>query len=1323
MFACTSDSVETVVHLLDAMEKELSVQSEIDYRDHAGRTALHWALSNGTLRMVELLLSRGANPKLVTKQGALSTTLAMHNNRVAFSNLLTTLAKAGCTASMANSEGVTSLMVAVEKRSIEAVRTLLEYRASSTQESNVGTTPLLIAVEANDLAMLQLLIEHGADLDHENVNGVTPLMVATQLNLEDMVRALCKHGVDINHQGRTGNTAVLCAVEQDLPEMLQLLLLLGASMEHTDGMQQTVATRAAKAGSVKILQVLADAHDNFNFCPSNGVTPLLAAVRSGKSEAVKFLLKEGADPTATDNGHENALLAAVTEGKLACIAELVEFGVDITDGGVVGRTPLEYACFSNRHDSMKKLIDLGADVRAISKDGGCALHTAVEHSDVDTLLILASKVETKDWNSVRPIDGRTPLMVAAALGKIRSILTLQTFGVDFNYETANGETALMCACGVGNQNSIRTLVNCGANVNYMSRDGKTAAMYASAEGQLECIGLLGELGCNIDLESHHGRHAIFEAVSTQQTASVEALLAVSKRHNFETGTGDTSLLTAIGNNLPGMVEFLTGLGEDLRYENRCGITPLIFACMKGHLPCVRMILGLLSQQLETEEAAGNKTDVSNAGDEGRTNAARARKKKKKKPHHTTAGSTSTSSLLHPLSQCRDEINRTNKYGLSAFHVAVMLARVEVSEFLLENGGDPGSENKAGHNLFTMLCCDPNTIPGLSEMQVGSSEVAYFKGLKWLVTKSTPLSGATKGGMLPLHTAAKHDKDDVLDLLLDQGLDVNEENPSGTIALCEAAERGSMRTLQRLISRGGLGPKTAAHRCTAMCLAIRNSHCAAVQALIDAGVSTDASEPKSSLRPLDVCLAQGSLATFDIVYGDWAAKGHLPTIGDLCVAIAFGRHDIVTSLLRSELDINEANAYGRTPLMEAAAAGHVDLLQLLVDSGADPSQTSTILKCSSVTSFFPASAGFTPGLPLPEELVGSEVSPLILAATCHQLRTVDELVNVGANINQTVAGKSVLGWVCEMNMAEEAKHLLARGADPNFEFHTGNTPLLSACRCATASLLSALEDHGADFYTYTATRMNPILAAAEGDNQEAMDFVLKTLPGEALNSMLEEALLCACSNGSSKLVEKLVAGGASVNAEYVTGMTPLSTAVCNGRLEVIQTLAAHHFALVDLPNRDGMTPLMFAARFGLLEVMAELVRLNATVSLQVREHTALNEAIKSKQIGALKFLLKNGASPSTESSSRITPMVLAAQCDFHQALSILVGGGAPIDQCNASGETALKAAATSGAIASIKQLVALGAVVDNEVEGVTPLQAAISAQNMASVEALCALGAD
>eukprot|EP00957_Ditylum_brightwellii_P096375 7339713-Ditylum_brightwellii.AAC.1 len=103
--------------------------------------------------------------------------------------------------------------------------------------------------------------------------------------------------------------------------------------------------------------------------------------------------------------------------------------------------------------------------------------------------------------------------------------------------------------------------------------------------------------------------------------------------------------------------------------------------------------------------------------------------------------------------------------------------------------------------------------------------------------------------------------------------------------------------------------------------------------------------------------------------------------------------------------------------------------------------------------------------------------------------------------------------------------------------------------------------------------------------------------------------------------------------------------------------------------------------------------------------------------------RNGASPSTESSSRITPMVLAAQCDFHQALSILVGGGAPIDQCNASGETALKAAATSGAIASIKQLVALGAVVDNEVEGVTPLHAAISAQNMASVEALCALGAD
>ena len=54
----------------------------------------------------------------------------------------------------------------------------------------------------------------------------------------------------------------------------------------------------------------------------------------------------------------------------------------------------------------------------------------------------------------------------------------------------------------------------------------------------------------------------------------------------------------------------------------------------------------------------------------------------------------------------------------------------------------------------------------------------------------------------------------------------------------------------------------------------------------------------------------------------------------------GHKDVVELLLDSGADPNQASRSGVTPLHEAAFGGHKDVVQLLLDRGADPSKTAT-----------------------------------------------------------------------------------------------------------------------------------------------------------------------------------------------------------------------------------------------------------------------------------------------------------------------------------------------------------------------------------------------
>jgi hypothetical protein len=179
---------------------------------------------------------------------------------------------------------------------------------------------------------------------------------------------------------------------------------------------------------------------------------------------------------------------------------------------------------------------------------------------------------------------------------------------------------------------------------------------------------------------------------------------------------------------------------------------------------------------------------------------------------------------------------------------------------------------------------------------------------------------------------------------------------------------------------------------------------------------------------------------------------------LHLAVAEGKVEMVRSLLASGLDPNHANAEGITPIAEALFSRHVEILQILLESGAKADllvEGSTPLAWSIALDFPEAvrlllQHGADPNLaiptPAPDRLIEAtgdahfgyylrrekNVTPLMLAASMGQLETVQALVEAGANRNaKTARHNTVALWLAGKNERIEVMQFLL-GKDPSPE---------------------------------------------------------------------------------------------------------------------------------------------------------------------------------------------------------------------------------------------------------------------------------------------------
>ena len=245
-------------------------------------------------------------------------------------------------------------------------------------------------------------------------------------------------------------------------------------------------------------------------------------------------------------------------------------------------------------------------------------------------------------------------------------------------------------------------------------------------------------------------------------------------------------------------------------------------------------------------------------------------------------------------------------------------------------------------------------------------------------------------------------------------------------------------------------------------------------------------PASSTKPPGV---QDSHAA-----GDGSTSNQRSQIID---AMSSGNAETVCTLAQKYPELYDAKTKdGRTPLQFAAGHGPKDLVQLLLDRGAD--------------------------------------------------------VNAKAS-----SGGMPLHYAAELGNKEIAELLLARGADVNAKNDIGATPLYQAVDHGQKELVALLLANGADVNTKADSGNTPLHWAAHDGRKDIVELLLaKNANVGATNNVGFTPLHAAAWSGDNGIVELLLAKGANVNAKTNEGFTPLKVAIQRHNESVAILLHAH-----------------------------------------------------------------------------------------------------------------------------------------------------------------------
>uniref|UniRef100_A0A1Y1MJD6 Uncharacterized protein n=1 Tax=Photinus pyralis TaxID=7054 RepID=A0A1Y1MJD6_PHOPY len=813
--------------------------ADIHHENHDRFTPLRLAMDSSQVNVVKLIFAK------IISQGRTDRQYLHCAAEFGDNKIVSALLHNGYDINELNSNGETPLLLALKREKLNTAKLLLAEGADCHEHTSDSCLHYFAQFGWNE--MVSKMLQEGCDVNIKQQDGATPLLFAVQYQNFSTVQLLLSHGADPTSPTTYGRTPLYCAIENNCKRTLKALL------DKTDILKSTKAITSAIFTSMDwkcfaLTEILIDYSD----CTSEnetGETMLFVAVKNGCENLVRQILAKDRNVNEINSNGNTILMAAVENGNVNMITLLLEYGADPNIVNKTGNSCLHYAVRCS--EEVLFLFVERCALNLKNADGLTPLLYALEEAythSAQLLIAYGADIHIED------AGGNSSIHYAVKVGAEELVKYLMEAGLDIHKKNAQGDDCLDLAISKGYVNIIKLLVSSGANVHQVNRFGENCLLKVVEENNDYVVDLL-EKGINIDQQSNTGFTPFTMALEKASTTYAKMMLAKNADVHIRKQCG-SNLHFAISQNVD-VIGDLLDLGMDINEQDQQGNTPLLLALDSGLNDIAKLLLerganvhirdnaydSCLHNTIPKCDVAILSTLIDRGADvncrnlSGETPLLKALKCEKlqhakvlleKGVADYEAFDNNNGSCLFYAAKAGYEdlvchfISKGVKidqphYDGNAYLAALREKHLNVVKVLIDNGADIWC--RTNYDTWLDLVVHLNDTDVLDMLLAKGMDINYRlsesepliiaalrekcrKAVDYLIAKGADLHVVSyETGNSCLHYAVSAEYEDVTNLLLDEGLDINRENNERETPLRRACIDKHAGMIKLLLSRG------------------------------------------------------------------------------------------------------------------------------------------------------------------------------------------------------------------------------------------------------------------------------------------------------------------------------------------------------------------------------------------------------------------------------------------------------------------------------------------------------------------------------------------
>jgi ankyrin repeat protein len=298
------------------------------------------------------------------------------------------------------------------------------------------------------------------------------------------------------------------------------------------------------------------------------------------------------------------------------------------------------------------------------------------------------------------------------------------------------------------------------------------------------------------------------------------------------------------------------------------------------------------------------------------------------------------------------------------------------------------------------------------------------------------------------------------------------------------------------------------------------------------------------------------------------------------------------------------------------------------------------------------------------LDGSNISVLHRAAKTGCLEMVQLLIDSGADIHaRSIAESTPLHYSAKYGHPAVANLLINSGADVYSTTGNGVTSLHYASKQGSVDVAELLINYGADVNSVSQSDFTPMHYAAIHGKNKIIKLLIKVGTSAIIHSKTSHGctpLHYAAKYGGVKVFKRLIAAGANINSVDVDDRTPLHYAAVEGHDNIIGKCIDAE-ANVNMPGGNRRTPILYEACIsGNEKSITQLIDAGAYIDdTDSYGRTPLFGASSCGNTNICKMLLKYGANVNHITRRGYTPFLIAANGGYSDTVALLQAYGADV----------------------------------------------------------------